>query len=124
MRRESPQRRRELGAWLRRERERRLWSRAEMGRQLAAAARALGHRGVPAAEDLAHCVYRWERGIAAPSERYRLYYCKALGIPRGAFGAGRPPAVYSGAPLGFLAAAMGRQRERLGSCQAAREGTP
>lgn len=38
------------------------------------------------ASNLCHNIYRWERGAVDPSERYRLYYCKVLGIPPAAFG--------------------------------------
>ena len=41
---------------------------------------------MPAAEDVAASIYRWERGTVSPSDRYRLYYCHALGIPPDRFG--------------------------------------
>jgi hypothetical protein len=79
----------DLGAWLRRQREERLWTRPQMARQLIAAARALGDT-LPGPGSVTHNIYRWERGLVAPHEQYRVYYCKALGIPHDAFGA--PPA--------------------------------
>jgi hypothetical protein len=79
----------DLGAWLRRQREQRLWTRPQMARQLIAAARALGD-ALPGPGNVTRNIYRWERGLVAPHEQYRLYYCKALGIPRDAFGAPRP----------------------------------
>ncbi|MGH3403805.1 MAG: hypothetical protein ACRDRJ_15100 [Streptosporangiaceae bacterium] len=71
-----------LGAWLRGERERRLWSRNEMARRLAEAAANRGDAHV-ALDHLCHNIYRWERGSHAPSERYRLYYCDVFGIAPG-----------------------------------------
>lgn len=76
----------ELGAWLRRQREDRGWTRSELARQLIKAARARGDTSVPGAGNISHNIYRWERGAVAPSERYRLYYCGAFGIPFGQFG--------------------------------------
>jgi hypothetical protein len=101
----------ELGAWLRRQREDRFWSRAEMARQLIAAACAYGDMSVPGVDNLTHNIYRWERGVVAPGERYRLYYCKALGISPASFGAtGQPqpdvPDGHAEAVLGFLAGVM------------------
>ena len=76
----------ELGAWLRRQREERFWSRAEMARRLIKAADSQGDTTMPSVDDVAHNVYRWERGKAGPSERYRLYYCETLGITPDRFG--------------------------------------
>ncbi len=63
----------ELGAWLRRQREDRGWTRSEMARQLIKAARAAGDTSVPSADNISHNIYRWERGAVAPAERYKLY---------------------------------------------------
>lgn len=79
-----------LGVWLRKQREERLWSRTEMARRLVKAASANGDTSLPSAEHVAHNIYRWERGKVAPAERYRLYYCKALGILAQEFGGGEP----------------------------------
>ena len=81
---------RDLGAWLRRQREQRLWTRPQMARQLIAAARTLGD-ALPGPGNVTHNIYRWERGLVTPNEQYRVYYCKALGIPRDAFGAPARP---------------------------------
>jgi len=81
----------ELGAWLRRQREDRGWTRSELARQLIRAARAKGDTSVPGAGNISHNIYRWERGVVAPAERYRLYYCGAFGIPFGQFGTAPPP---------------------------------
>jgi transcriptional regulator with XRE-family HTH domain len=63
----------ELGAWLRRQREDRGWTRSEMARQLIRAAKAAGDMSVPGADNISHNIYRWERGAVAPAERYKLY---------------------------------------------------
>jgi transcriptional regulator with XRE-family HTH domain len=76
----------ELGAWLRQQREARSWARSEMARQLIRAANANGDTSIPGADSLAQYIYRWERGIVGPSERYRLYYCQAFGILPADFG--------------------------------------
>src|SRR6266849_94139 len=81
----------ELGAWLRRQREDRGWTRSELARQLIKAARARGDASVPGADNISHNIYRWERGAVAPAERYQLYYCGAFGIPFSQFGTWPPP---------------------------------
>src|SRR5271165_4265370 len=82
----------ELGAWLRRQREDRGWTRSEMARQLIKAAKAKGDTSVPSANNISHNIYRWERGAVAPAERYKLYYCGAFAIPFGQFGSSPPSA--------------------------------
>lgn len=77
---------REFGVWLRHQREARTWARSEMARQLIKAAQANGDTSVPGVESLTHNIYRWERGLVGPSERYRLYLCRASGIPPTDFG--------------------------------------
>jgi hypothetical protein len=57
-----------------------------MARQLIRATHAAGDTAMPAACDVAASIYRHERGTISPSDRYRLYYCHALGIPPGRFG--------------------------------------
>jgi transcriptional regulator with XRE-family HTH domain len=79
--------REELGAWLRQQREARCWPRSEMARQLIRAAHAADDRSMTDVDNICHNIYRWERGTVSPGERYRLYYCRALGIPLTAFGA-------------------------------------
>jgi transcriptional regulator with XRE-family HTH domain len=71
----------ELGAWLRREREGRYWTRLEMARQLIKVARANNDTSLPKVDNISHNIYRWERGVVGPSERYRHYCCQAFGIP-------------------------------------------
>lgn len=78
--------RKELGDWLRHQREARSWSRPEMARQLIRAAHTASDRSMTDVDNLCHNIYRWERGTVSPGERYKLYYCRALGIPPAAFG--------------------------------------
>ena len=80
----------ELGAWLRRQREDRGWTRSEMARQLIRAAHDKGDTSVPGTDNISHNIYRWERGVVGPAERYKLYYCGAFGIPFSQFGPQRP----------------------------------
>ncbi|MGH3190605.1 MAG: hypothetical protein ACRDPY_40555 [Streptosporangiaceae bacterium] len=75
----------DLGTWLRRQREHRRWTRPEMARQIIKAARRHGDTTMPAAANLTHNLYRWERGANGISERYRLYCSEVLGIPPGRF---------------------------------------
>jgi transcriptional regulator with XRE-family HTH domain len=76
----------DLGPWLRQQREQRSWTRSEMARRLIKVAQVSGDTAMPAAEDVAANIYRWERGTVSPSERYRLYYCHTLSIPPDCFG--------------------------------------
>lgn len=75
-----------LGNWLREQRLARGWTSAEMGRQLQQAAKATGDHTVPGTAILASYVRRWEKGKFSLTERYRLHYCTALGIPPAQFG--------------------------------------
>jgi len=77
----------QLGAWLRRERERRSWTRAEMSRQLIKAAEENDDHTMPVVTDIIHNIHRWERGTVAPGERSRMYFCRAFGITPDRFGA-------------------------------------
>jgi transcriptional regulator with XRE-family HTH domain len=79
-----------LGEWLRRQRQARAWSRTEMARQLIKAARASDDTSLPCVDNVCHNIYRWERGTVGLTERYKLYYCAALGISPDDFGAGKP----------------------------------
>src|SRR5437868_13053665 len=81
----------ELGAWLRRQREDRGWTRSEMARQLIKAAREKGDVSLPGVDNISHNIYRWERGVVSPAERYKHYYCGAFGIQFSQFG--RPAGV-------------------------------
>jgi transcriptional regulator with XRE-family HTH domain len=79
-----------LGAWLRQQREARSWTRREMARQLIQAARANGDNTIPGADSICHNLYRWEADRGGLTERYKLHYCKALGIPPAQFGTDPP----------------------------------
>ena len=59
---------------------------SNMTRRLIRTAQVSGDTAMPAAEDVAANIYRWERGTVTPSDRYRLYYCHTLGIPSDRFG--------------------------------------
>src|SRR5262249_27093232 len=76
------------------------WARQQMVRQLLRAGRESGDKSMPSTESMVHNVYRWERGMDAPSERYMLYYCKAFGISPDDFGPqpDKPPAGAAPAP--------------------------
>ncbi|HUY48033.1 MAG TPA: hypothetical protein VMV92_20285 [Streptosporangiaceae bacterium] len=56
----------------------------EIARQLRQAARVLGGT-VPGNDILIAQIRRWESGKVGVSERYRLLYCKVLGIPPAQF---------------------------------------
>jgi transcriptional regulator with XRE-family HTH domain len=92
-----------LGAWLRRQREDRGWTRSDMARQLIRAARAKGDSSVPGIDNISHNIYRWERGAVAPAERYQLYYAGAFGIPFSQFGVS-PDMAGTGPPAAATAA--------------------
>jgi hypothetical protein len=83
----------ELSAWLRQQRQDRGWPVPEMARRLRDAARDSGDKAVPGKEAMARNIRRWEAGQGANSgvsERYRMHYCQALGIPLARFGPCRP----------------------------------
>jgi transcriptional regulator with XRE-family HTH domain len=75
-----------LGAWLRQQREARSWSQREMARQLIQAGRDTGDTSMPGIDSVCHNINRWERGQGGLTERYKLRYCRALGIPPSQFG--------------------------------------
>lgn len=76
-----------LAAWLRQQREARGWSRREMARQLITAGRETGDTSLPGLDSMCHNIHRREHSRGGLTERYKLYYCRALGIPPGQFGA-------------------------------------
>jgi hypothetical protein len=61
-----------------------------MARQLHRAAKGAGDNAVTSASILTTYVRRWEAGKAAPTERYRLHYCRALDIAPTDFGLRMP----------------------------------
>ena len=75
-----------LGAWLREQREARSWSRREQARRLIQAGREAGDTAMPGITSVYHNIERWERGPGGPSDRYKLYYCKVLGVTAADFG--------------------------------------
>lgn len=88
----------ELGAWLRQQREARGWPRPEMARQLIKAAKARGDTSIPGPDSMCHNIYRWERGADGMSDRYKLHYCHALGITPSQFSPGRADRHAAAAP--------------------------
>jgi hypothetical protein len=61
-----------------------------MRRRLREAARQANDK-LPDNDCLTVMIYRWEDDRSGISERYRLHYCRALGIPPAAFGKSPPP---------------------------------
>jgi hypothetical protein len=89
----------ELAAWLRQEREKRGWPKAEMARRLVQAGREAGDKSIPSAGGMLHNLHRWERE-GGVSERHKLHYCRALGIQPGQFGPGHAQEAPDPAPAG------------------------
>ena len=95
----------ELGAWLRQQRQAQGWPVPEMARRLRTAAKDSGDTTVPGGEAMCRNIRRWEAGKGGVSERYELHYCKALGLPAANFGPPKPqnitndPATPPAAPL-------------------------
>jgi transcriptional regulator with XRE-family HTH domain len=77
-----------LNVWLRRQRETRGWTKRDTARRLVHAGKDAGDTAVPGVDEMCRYIHRWERGGNGPTERYRLYYCTAFGIPPSAFGGG------------------------------------
>lgn len=73
------------GQWLRDQRHSRGWSVMEMRRRLREAAKDTGDT-LPGNECLGVMIRRWEKGTGGVSERYRMYFCRAFGIPLDKFG--------------------------------------
>jgi transcriptional regulator with XRE-family HTH domain len=80
----------ELGQWLRQQRQARGWARPDMARKLIGAGKARGDNSLPGLDSMCHNIYRWERGADGITERYKLHYCHALGIPPSRFGIDQP----------------------------------
>lgn len=98
------------GEWMRTQRMARGWSIPEMRRHLREAAREAGDT-LPENQGLGVMIRRWEKGEGGVSERYRLHYCRALGIPFDGFGTAPPPA---GANIRLLAQAVTTPAARTG----------
>jgi transcriptional regulator with XRE-family HTH domain len=88
-----------LATWLRQQREARGWTRREMARQLIEAGRATGDSTVPGMDSMGHNIHRWERGRGNLTERYKLHYCRAFGIPPDQFGVDTAASAPSAAAL-------------------------
>jgi hypothetical protein len=87
-----------------------------MARQLIKAAHSNDDTSIPGADTLARYVYRWESGAVGLTDRYKLYYCQAFGIPPADFGAQRGEhAVYRFSVSGDLA------KEVIGVLEALRD---
>jgi hypothetical protein len=80
----------DYGDWLRRHREVRGWAAREMARRLVQVAQAAGDTSVPDVDRMCGYVRRWESDAHGLTERYKLYYCTALGIQPGQFGTAAP----------------------------------
>lgn len=83
----------ELGAWLRAQRQARGWATPEMARRLIAAGRAADDKSMPSLDAMCRNVRRWESGPNSITERYKMHYCRALGIHPAQFGPGQHPAL-------------------------------
>jgi transcriptional regulator with XRE-family HTH domain len=81
----------DLGTWLREQRQARGWGMTQMARRLQQAGKANNDTHIPSVSVLATYIRRWEKGTISPTERYRLHYCKALGILPTEFGPQAPP---------------------------------
>jgi len=91
----------ELGTWLRQQREAHGWAVREMARRLIKAGHAAEDLAMPSLDSMSTYVRRWEHGEYGLTERYKLYYCAALGISPGHFGMAPPhPAPVTPAPAG------------------------
>jgi transcriptional regulator with XRE-family HTH domain len=99
------------GNELRRQRLARGWSVVEMRRRLRAAARAAGDN-LPDDECLSGMIRRWERDTNGMSERYRLHYCRALGVSYSEF-SGSAPAGWPGQAGDLSVEVLHREVTRL-----------
>lgn len=73
------------------QRQARGWSVPEMRRHLREAAREAGDT-LPGNECLGVMIRRWEKDDGGVSERYRMHFCRAFGVPFEEFGTAPPPA--------------------------------
>jgi transcriptional regulator with XRE-family HTH domain len=112
-----------LGAWLRQQREARSWSQREMARQLIQAGRDTGDTSMPGIDSVCHNIHRWERGQGGLTERYKLHYCRALGIPSAQFGNQQVPPDPAGPDLliPLAVAYRGIQDPQMGDSTVKRE---
>jgi hypothetical protein len=72
-----------------------------MARRLIQAGHTAGDTAMPSLDSMSTYIRRWEHGQHSLTERYKLYYCAALGIPPGQFGmAPARPAPATSVPAG------------------------
>jgi transcriptional regulator with XRE-family HTH domain len=107
------------GGWLRAQRRAHGWDVPEMARQLARSA-ADARGSLPDHDCLVRYIRRWERGSTGVSERYRILYARAFGVPAGELNAvtGTTPGIHPGdsyAPE--IAAVIGRALHAAGRVQ-------
>jgi tetratricopeptide (TPR) repeat protein len=76
----------DLGTWLRGHRQAHGWTSRDMASRIIEAGQAVGDRSMPSLDTMCRNVRRWERGHGSITERYKLHYCRALGIPPAQFG--------------------------------------
>jgi hypothetical protein len=76
----------DLGAWLYGHREARGWTNRDMASRIIEAGHAVDDKSMPSLDTMCRNVRRWERGHGSITERYKLHYCRALGISPAQFG--------------------------------------
>jgi len=97
----------DLGAWLRDQRQAHGWTNSDMASRIIDAGRAAGDKSLPSLDTMCRNVRRWERGHGSITERYKLHYCRALGVPPAQFGsAPAAPDTGTAAPGATLAPAI------------------
>ena len=97
----------DLGAWLRGYRQAHGWTNRDMASRIIDAGHAAGDKSMPSLDTMCRNVRRWERGHGSITERYKLHYCRALGLPPTQFGTAPPaPDTGTAAPGATLAPAV------------------
>jgi tetratricopeptide (TPR) repeat protein len=96
-----------LGAWLRGHRQAHSWTNRDMARRIIDAGQTAGDKSMPSLDTMCRNVRRWERGHGSITERYKLHYGRALGIPPAQFGtAPAVPGTGTGVPGATLTPAV------------------
>lgn len=54
-------------------------------------------------DSVCHNIHRWESGQGSLTERYKLHYCKAFGVPPGQFGTAQAQPTTAGSATSALA---------------------
>ena len=80
----------DLGTWLHGHRQAHGWTNRDMASHIIEAGQAAGDKSMPSLDTMCRNVRRWERGHGSITERYKLHYCRALGIPPAQFGTAPP----------------------------------